>query len=150
MQFNLVVLYDWTRCKMRNLKKNLPPLPGTEDALSLIATPKTLTYQVLVMERAEGDVRSLARRILPTMTVDQQTVWAREFLVQIYATLAQLHARYAFKHNDLQFRNVRAVARTQRRYVSPHSCVSYRSSLVLLRQHTRGGQSSTSCPMACG
>lgn len=106
MQWNVVLLHDWTRCRLRDIRNKLPRIAELPQETRRMISNKPIVYQILVMERAEGDTYALVKRISQQMSYAERLVWTREFCVQILSTLAQLHSRIGLEHNDLQLRNV--------------------------------------------
>lgn len=101
MQWNTILLYDWTRvfCDLHAwmLAFNCSVKSDLLKRLGVQAYP--MPYQVMILELAAGSLGSL-------MVCQQEVDFYRAVIGQTFTTLARFHSRLDFEHNDLTLDNI--------------------------------------------
>jgi hypothetical protein len=104
MLWNVVLLYDWTRVRV-NLAERLRRFGCYDEQnkhIKDMVPNYPASYQIMVMERASGTLIDL----FSSWSEAPQPVFFTALVAQIFASLAQLHDRLMFEHNDLTLGNV--------------------------------------------
>jgi serine/threonine protein kinase len=107
LQRNVVIFLDWTRARF-DAAEFFEQYPATHSQFPIQAQPGVQTHQLMLFERAEGTAYQLIEKMGNAFISNHQhkLAFAKQYLVQIWSTLAMLNHRHGIQHNDLSIFNI--------------------------------------------